>query len=481
MADRARAMADRLRWQRRGPSAVSRPRGPARARRSASMVDTHDLPQASAPFADRGPLPAGQAGALVSQVGARHPLAVRPGAGHGGAPHRDARRQARTLATRRDRPLPRRVRRARRRRDRSRVRLDVICNKPAVDAAGYLTYGNGSVGIINWATCLMYPEGPSADETRVDATFSLPAAWGFACALKGESTGMGGMIGGRTMRRVGQLPRGLAHRAGGQPGDRRPSTCGRSRSRRPAIRPAFLNLVSESPTAIEVEPEGRGDLLAAWCRRPARCSAPAIIRRSTSWSRAATTWATWAWSTWRAASTACASATCSTRAGLRGWVGNLLPHEYVHSWCGKFRRPAGMCTPNFHTPQKTRAALGLRGAGRVPRRGPDGPLGDDRPGGVPPDAHGEHRLAVASRGPALAVARGHGDRLAPAPRRQPQLERAEARAGLLLRRRARSGSRPTPSSARRRGASAASTTSAASSWAWARPRPRSSPTSWPTW
>ncbi len=38
----------------------------------------------------------------------------------------------------------------------------------------------------------------------------------------------------------------------------------------------------------------------------------------------------------------------------KGWVANLLPHEYVHSWCGKFRRPAGMCTSDFHTPQKTR-------------------------------------------------------------------------------------------------------------------------------
>ena len=35
-------------------------------------------------------------------------------------------------------------------------------------------------------------------------------------------------------------------------------------------------------------------------------------------------------------------------------MANLLPHEYVHSWCGKFRRPAGMCTPNFQTPMKTR-------------------------------------------------------------------------------------------------------------------------------
>ena len=38
----------------------------------------------------------------------------------------------------------------------------------------------------------------------------------------------------------------------------------------------------------------------------------------------------------------------------KGWVANLIPHEYVHSWCGKYRRPAAMCTPNFHTPQKTR-------------------------------------------------------------------------------------------------------------------------------
>src|SRR5262249_51456462 len=33
---------------------------------------------------------------------------------------------------------------------------------------------------------------------------------------------------------------------------------------------------------------------------------------------------------------------------------NLLPHEYAHAWCGKYRRPAGMCTSDFHTPQKTR-------------------------------------------------------------------------------------------------------------------------------
>jgi predicted metalloprotease with PDZ domain len=30
--------------------------------------------------------------------------------------------------------------------------------------------------------------------------------------------------------------------------------------------------------------------------------------------------------------------------------GGLLPHEYVHSWNGKFRRPAGLATPTFNVP-----------------------------------------------------------------------------------------------------------------------------------
>jgi predicted metalloprotease with PDZ domain len=30
----------------------------------------------------------------------------------------------------------------------------------------------------------------------------------------------------------------------------------------------------------------------------------------------------------------------------------LLPHEYVHSWNGKYRRPAGLATGDYHTPMK---------------------------------------------------------------------------------------------------------------------------------
>jgi predicted metalloprotease with PDZ domain len=35
-------------------------------------------------------------------------------------------------------------------------------------------------------------------------------------------------------------------------------------------------------------------------------------------------------------------------------VAFLLPHEYTHSWNGKYRRPKGLTTPDYQTPQQTR-------------------------------------------------------------------------------------------------------------------------------
>jgi predicted metalloprotease with PDZ domain len=38
--------------------------------------------------------------------------------------------------------------------------------------------------------------------------------------------------------------------------------------------------------------------------------------------------------------------------GLRKLDADLLPHEFVHSWNGKFRRPAGLATPDYNEPMK---------------------------------------------------------------------------------------------------------------------------------
>ncbi len=71
------------------------------------------------------------------------------------------------------------------------ARLDVICNGPAVEASGHLSYGNNSVGMINWSNCLLYPDGLSCDDIMARLSLRLPRAWRFATALKAEAPGDG--------------------------------------------------------------------------------------------------------------------------------------------------------------------------------------------------------------------------------------------------------------------------------------------------
>jgi predicted metalloprotease with PDZ domain len=42
-------------------------------------------------------------------------------------------------------------------------------------------------------------------------------------------------------------------------------------------------------------------------------------------------------------------------------VGSLLPHEFVHSWNGKFRRPEDLTTPDFEKPMETDMLWGYEG------------------------------------------------------------------------------------------------------------------------
>jgi predicted metalloprotease with PDZ domain len=37
---------------------------------------------------------------------------------------------------------------------------------------------------------------------------------------------------------------------------------------------------------------------------------------------------------------------------IRRAEANLLPHEYAHSWNGKYRRPAGIATPDYQAPMR---------------------------------------------------------------------------------------------------------------------------------
>lgn len=231
-----------------------------------------------------------------------------------------------------------------------RVKLDTVCESAGADRAGTHTAGTPAVGVINWNTCLVYPEGPAADDQPVAVRLRLPAGWKHATALKAdgekgkEDKDKGDAVAFRPVSLTtlvdnpliaGRYLKTFKLDAGAGP-------------------PAFLHLTSESPEAVNLDPK----VVELYAR---------VVRE--------------AWALFGCAHypeyhflVVCSDAlgtfglehlACSLNGvGERGladerlrkgwWLANLLPHEYAHSWCGKYRRPAGMITPDFHTPQKTK-------------------------------------------------------------------------------------------------------------------------------
>jgi hypothetical protein len=71
------------------------------------------------------------------------------------------------------------------------VRLDTSCNGPGAHTLGHLSCGKDSVGIINWNTCLMCPEGFPCDQIRAHLGLQLPADSHFATAHATEPADRG--------------------------------------------------------------------------------------------------------------------------------------------------------------------------------------------------------------------------------------------------------------------------------------------------
>jgi len=72
-------------------------------------------------------------------------------------------------------------------------------------------------------------------------------------------------------------------------------------------------------------------------------------------------------------------------------LGGLLAHEFVHSWNGKFRRPADLTTPEFETPMETDLLWGYEGL-----TDSLGPMLAARSGLWTPDQYHEYLASIAA-------------------------------------------------------------------------------------
>ena len=222
------------------------------------------------------------------------------------------------------------------------VQMDYICSQPSVNSSGVDSFGNAFIGVINWNTCLLYPDGYSSNDILLDVSLRLPEGWRHASSLKllREEDGVvtfaptslhdlvdSPLIAGEYFRTV-QL-------------DTEDTP------------PIYLDIVSESPAALQLSDE----LIAHYGRMATE--AVALFGGAH-------------FEEYRLLLTCSDDLPYNGLEHLRssyngvgerdlldedqwgGWVGYLLPHEFAHSWCGKFRRPAGMDTPDFHTPKRTK-------------------------------------------------------------------------------------------------------------------------------
>lgn len=226
--------------------------------------------------------------------------------------------------------------------DRVVAHLDYICNQPNANSSGVDSFGNSLLGVINWNTVLVYPESANIDQTTAKVKLRLPEGWRFGTALKPEQqNGEGVTFAAGTLRTVVDSPLlcGKNFRDIELTGKNTP--------------PVFMHLASESAAAIQIDDK----LVERYRALVAEALTMFGVAHFDSYHFLVV---------------------CSDQLPNNGlehmassynsvgerelidekkrkvWPAYLLPHEFVHSWCGKYRRPAAMVTTNFHTVERTK-------------------------------------------------------------------------------------------------------------------------------
>lgn len=233
--------------------------------------------------------------------------------------------------------------------DRVVAKIDYICNQPNANSSGVDSFGNSLLGIINWNTLLVYPESTLIDTTTATVRLTLPAGWKFGTALRPD---------GAPAVTPQDAPYTVAFQA--DPLRRvvdSPLICGEnfrtidvSSKNTP---PAFLHLVSESAAAIAIDDK----LIANYRSLVAEAislfgGAPfpdyhfLVVCSDAVPNNGLEHMAS--------SFNSVGEREIIDEKKRKAWPAYLLPHEFVHAWCGKFRRPATMVTTNFHTPERTR-------------------------------------------------------------------------------------------------------------------------------
>jgi predicted metalloprotease with PDZ domain len=234
--------------------------------------------------------------------------------------------------------------------------LDVPAGAREVEAALDFLAASSAVGftsaasttshlaIVTWNQLVLYPQGTNPDAINYRASLQLPAGWKYGTALP---VAPGGPIGGSGSRRVEFAPVSLTTLVDS------PVLAGEYFRVIPldaGARPVEMDIAADSAAALEASP----DFIAHMKKLVAETDALFGARHYENYHFLFTL------SDHVAHFGLEHHQSNDSRVGERALVDkglgelelSVLPHEFVHSWNGKFRRPAGLATRDFQEPMQ---------------------------------------------------------------------------------------------------------------------------------
>jgi predicted metalloprotease with PDZ domain len=219
-----------------------------------------------------------------------------------------------------------------------KVKLDFLTTAAASGfSAGAST--TATLAMVSWNTLLLYPEGAKASEVMVTPTAKLPQGWQYATAL--TKTGGGSYDPAFETVSLEQLVDS-------------PLLTGRYFREwplAPEVTPKhFLDVVADGPEDLEIKPE----LLAGFNNLVRETGALYRSRHYGSYHFLMTLSdqvAHFGLEHHQSSDDRVPEKTFLDPS-LELLSSSLLPHEFSHSWNGKYRRPAGLATPNYQVPMK---------------------------------------------------------------------------------------------------------------------------------
>jgi predicted metalloprotease with PDZ domain len=218
--------------------------------------------------------------------------------------------------------------------------LEVSLDLLAASRGGFGT-STSHIGVIRWNEILLYPKGKPIEAIDFQASLKVPAGWKIATALPVES--QDGPITRFTRTSLETLVDSPVHAGAYQR---------EVRLEAPGEPIHYLELVCDSPAGLEITPK----IKAHYEKLVAEAGALFGARHYKSYRFLVTLSDKMPFhglEHHESSDNGMPERSMSDDEAAKG-IAFLLPHEYVHSWNGKYRRPAGLITPTYQEANNTR-------------------------------------------------------------------------------------------------------------------------------